>query len=386
MPKTGTTSIQNTLFNNTALLQQNSFRYLTEWGRNHLANFHYLLSPHPVYPRATGNLGKSLVNLKQKNRNSIKKMLNAVNTTECETLIISGEYFHELYLDATIENIKDFIEKYFKSNGIETTLIYLIRNPLTWIISFLQQRLYKNGFMNKEVDFFEARIKQYEGIINLKNNFPDSLQILKFEDACLDGNGLVGYFLKAIGFPEDELININTSRSNDSKCIEIMEFVYHIESVEPLYPYNNYRYLNKNRFVGDLRGLKNIKGVKFDLPYQSKIELWDRLQETLYLLKKNTSIDYSEYKVSSPSFAEQETYNKETIQGFIDAFPKLSIVLQRHFLNFFEKKYIETAQEKFMRLHSFDSIPWKLHNRKNALFNLLLFQTKNIMRRILRKN
>ena len=378
MSKTGSTSIQNALFNNTAALEKNSFRYLSEWGENHLFDFHNLLSPHPVHPRATGTLGKPIANLKQKNKTAIGKMQKVIDTTECETLVFSGEYFHELYLNATIDNIKGFVEKYFQNNGIEATIIYLIRNPLTWMISFLQQRLYKNGFMNKDVDYFEAKIKQYEGIINLKNNFSDSLKILKFEDACSDKDGLVGFFLKAIGLPDEELKNIAISRSNDSKCMEIMEFIYYLESVDPLYPYNNYRRFNKNRFAGDLRALGNINGIKFDLPYQSKMELWKRLKKTLYSLKENTGIDYTDYTISPSS--SQEMYSEETIQGFIAAFPKLSITLQNHFLKFFEKKYMETAQVKFKALHFKDSIPYKIYNSKNISFYLPVFRLKNSLR------
>jgi len=376
MAKAGSSSIQHTLYNNTGILEKNGFRYLTEWGVNHLYILHKLLSPNPVMPIGTGNFGKSPFNVKQKNKKAVNTMLRVMNTTACETLILSGEYFAELYHDTTIENIKKFIGKYFKSEGIETTIVYFVRNPLTWLISSLQQQIFTKGFMSKNGDFFEIRMKQYEGVVNLKKHFSDSLLLFKFEDACLDKDGLSGCFLKAIGFPEDNLNNIKEIRKNESRSMEAMEFINYIEAVEPRYPYMHYRRENPNRSLKDIKSLLDIKGAKFDLPYQSKVEFWSRFSGTIKLLMESTGIDYTDYKISPPLFS-PETYAEESIQSFIDAFPKLNFALQKHFIRFFEKKYMETAQEKFKQLHFKDSIPYTIYNNKNAFFSLLILSIKN---------
>ena len=370
MPKAGSRSIQETLFNNTDILEKSGFRYLTEWGRNHLDTFHYLFSPNPVKPINTSHLGKPLANKKQYTKNAISKMLQVINTSKCETLILSGEYFHELYRDTTIENIKHFVQEYFQNNDIETKIIYIIRNPLTWMVSWLQQRFPHNGYLNKDCDFFETVFVQYEGIINLNENFPDSLKILKFEDACLDNDGFVEHFLKAIDFPIEKLKGLKIYRANESRCMEIMEFTHFIESIEPRYPYKDYRRRNPNRFSGDLNILRHIKGLKFDLSYQSKIELWERMQKLLQKIKESTGIDYTDYKILPQPSSEDEIYSQETIQGFIDSFPKLSFILQKHFLKFFEKKYMETGQEKFKALHFKTSVPWRIFNSKSKIFSL----------------
>ena len=381
MAKTGSSSIQHTLYNNTAALQKDGFRYLTEWETNHLRKFHYLFTKHPANPISTGHLGKPPANIKQINRDSINTMLKVINTTECETLVLSGEYFHDLRLDSTIENISTFIKKYFTNNGIDTTLIYFIRNPLTWIISYLQQTLYRVGFMNKEADYFETGVKKYNGIFNLQRRFSDSLKLLKFEDACIDKDGLVGCFLKTIGFPESDLSNIDVYRTNDSRCMEVMEFLYYVEAIEPRYPHSHYRRVNSNSYFDDFACIKDIRGVKFDLPYQSKVELWDRFQKSVCLLKESTGIDYTGYQIPVLSHNE-ETYSKETIQGFIKAFPQLNFVLQKHFLKFFEMKYMETAQEKFKQLHFKGSIPYTVYNSKNAHTAFLGLRIKNKMQKI----
>jgi len=372
MAKTGSSSIQRTLFNNTAILEKNNIRYLKEWEEDHLRKLHYLLSPCPANPISTGHLGKPPANINEINKKSIDSMLHVMKSTDCETLILSGEYFHDLWLDSTIENIKKFITKHFLDNGIETTIIYFIRNPLTWIVSYLQQTLYRVGFMNKHCDYFETAMKKYAGIINLQKHFSDSLILLKFEDACRDKDGLVGFFLKTIGIPEVELKNVNIYRTNDSRCMEVMEFVYYLESIEPRYPCAHYKCTNSNSYFDDFAPIKDIRGVKFDLPYKSKLEIWNRFMETVQRIKESTGINYTDYQI--PYDIAQEAYSEETIQGFIEAFPKLNIVVQKHFLGFFEKKYMETAQARFKQLHFRCSIPRTLYNRRNVFIGQLGFR------------
>jgi len=382
MAKTGSSSIQSTLFNNLPLLEKNGFRYLHEWELNHFFTFKCLFSPHPVSPTGTGDLGRSPVKMKQRNKKAIDIMMQVIEKSECETLILSGEYSSELWLDSTIENIKNFIHKYFLSKNIEVTIICFVRNPLTWLVSWMQQRLKKDGFVNKSSDFFENEIKQYEGIINLFKHFSAILVLLKFEDACLDKDGLIGCFFKTIGFPEMELPFLTLYKINESRCMEAMEFIYYVESIEPRHPYHNYRRGNPNRGHNDLAPLEHIKGAKFDLPYQSKVEFWERFQETVKTLSENTGVDYSQYIIPTPRI--QETYSEDTIQGLIEIFPKLNFSLQTLFLKFFEKKYMETAQIKFKKLHFKDSLPYTIYHSKNASLQFLKLRMKIKLARIKR--
>jgi len=384
MPKTGSSSIQHTLFNNSAVLEKNGFKYLTEWGLNHLDIFHNLFSPYPfknnwtVSTKGLEDFGKPISEKKRQQKTSyfIEKMQNAIKTSNCETLILSGEFFRNLWLDSTLGNIKDFVTKYFHSNGIETTFIFLTRNPLAWIISFFNGGFFKTGYIYNEIDYVETRIKQYESIINFQNHFSDSTKLFKFEDAIVDKDGLVGYFLKVLNFPQEELENIKTYRVNEAKCLEVMEFNFFIETIEPRFLYGNYRRKNPYRYDTDLKCLRDIKGIKFDFSCQSKVELWERLQKTVHLFKENTNIDYTCYKIPPPA-PEQETYSEETIQGFIAAFPKLSYVLQKHFLKFFEKKYTETAQLKFRQLYLKDNISQKMFKSKSAFISLVGLRISN---------
>ena len=359
--KAGSTSIQRTLFTNSVILERNGFRYLTEWGESHIRFFENLFSPDPVRP--LNNYYGPLMT-EEERQDCIKTitdtMLQVVNTTNCETLVLSGEYWGGLVRDSIIANVKEFIKNYFISRGVEVTIFYLVRNPLTWIISAEQQALF-GGFYSTYDDFYKDQMDTYyKAVYNLQKHFSDSLILLKFEDAVNDKDGLVGCFLKTIGFPQEEIHNMNILKVNESHCMEAVEFINYIEDIESFLPFGNEEFVNPNRYLFDLNPLYGIKGAKFDLPYRSKLELWDRFGEIVRLLKINTGIDYTDYKIPLPT--EQETYSEKTILGFIEAFPKLSPILQKHFLRFFEKKYAETGHVKFRRLYFQNSVPRLLYN------------------------
>jgi len=50
-----------------------------------------------------------------------------------------------------------------------------------------------------------------------------------------------------------------------------------------------------------------------------------------------------------------ETYSEDTLRGFVEAFHKFSPALKKLFLEFFEQKYLETAQVKYKQLCFQDS-------------------------------
>ena len=345
--KAGSTSIQRALFTNSAILEKNGFRYLTEWGEKHVGILHSFFTPFPIDIMDKVWRG---IQTEEERQNLVKSktdvMLEVINATTCETMIISGEFWRQLWIDSTNINISEFLRKYFQDKGIEVTIIFLVRNPLTFMISLYQQAL-SSGSHRRFTGPFEEGMRSLNGIINLKKYFADSLLLLKFEDAVADKDGLVGCFLKAIGFPYEKIQDLNVEKMNEAACMEAMELIKYIEDKEPLLLSKDGP-INPNRRIHELLPLKNVKGVKFDLSYRDKKELWERLRETVQSFKENLGIDYTDYKVPTPSG--QKTYRKETIQGFVEVFPKLSPVLQKLFLQFFEKKYTETAQEKFKML------------------------------------
>ena len=377
MSKAGSSSIQHTLFYNAPILKENGFRYLSEWGLTHHGKLRHLFSPDPV-KHVDSTWGKSISKRKHQNDNKklVDKMLKIINSSDCETLIISGECFLLFFSDISIQNLKTFMQDYFVSKNIAVSIVLMVRNPFLWTISILQQQIFRCTY-TRNVDFFENGTIAYGAINNLQKAFPDSIMLIKFEDACLDENGPVASFLKTIDFPADEIKNLDIKKVNESRCIETVEFANYIESIEPRSYKFNFDSLNPKRTILDLKPIRHIKGVKYDLPYHGKLELWNRLQETLHSFKESTNIDYTNYKIPFP--VKHETYSEQTIQEFVEAFPKLSPVIQKLFLKFFEKKYAKTAQEKFKQLYFKDSIPWRIYNNNSIFRSISYYRFRNTL-------
>jgi cell division protein FtsB len=282
---------------------------------------------------------------------------------------LSGEYSFSLRDESVTTNIKSFLGKYFQS--VDVKIVLLVRNPLAWMISVYQQNLSGGQWprnMRSYDRYDDLKSNYFDSINNSLKAFGDSLVLLKFEDTVKDEDGLVGCFLKTTGFPEDEIKKLNITRENESRSLEAMELISFIDGKEPYIPSGYGGPNNPRRSPWDTAPLCAVKGAKFDFAYKDKLALWERLKEPVRLLKENTGIDYTGYKVEEQP--EPETYTEETINGFIEAFPKLSPVLQKLFLEFFEKKYAETAQKKFKKLYFQGTIPNKIYELSQAVQNL----------------
>jgi len=352
MPKAGCTSIQYTLFSNSAFLEKNGFRYLNEWGRTHSKIFRLLFSQSRTCTHNAPGKLKILYNLLE----------GILASSKFETLVFSGQFTRFFSSNIVIDSYKNFLKYYFSDNNIDITIVIFVRNPLLYFISALQENISNHQFDTMN-ELFETAIKQYEGIFNLHKHFQDFVKIVKFEDACLDEDGLLGYFLKTINFPKKDLKSINIHRVNESRCVEAIELFDYIEKMASSTGINTKKSILLEK-RNDLKILKTIRGVKFDLDYQTKIEFWERLQETVHSLE-TIGIDYTGYKIPTTSI--QETYSEQTIEGFIAVFPKLNVMNQKLFLSFFEMKYHQTLQEKFKRLYFQNSVPWKIYNSKTSL-------------------
>jgi hypothetical protein len=295
-------------------------------------------------------------------------MLKVMDTTGCETLLLSGEYSFPLRHESVITNVQSFLKKYFQD--IDVKIVFLVRNPLTWMVSAYQQDL-SFGWWPKNIwhyDRYDDLKSGYFGSIdNMVKAFGDSLVLLKFEDAVKDRDGLVGCFLKVASFPADEIKKLDITRENESRSLEAMELISFIDAKEPYLPFGYDGPNNPKRTPWDVKSLW-VKGARFDFAYKDKLVLWEKLEESVRLLKENTGIDYTDYKIEKRPGP--ETYTGETIAGFIEAFPKLSPVLQKLFLEFFEKKYAETAQEKFKKLYFKDAIPNRIYELSQEVQNL----------------
>jgi hypothetical protein len=372
--KTGSKSLQKSLFHNSEVLERNGFRYLREWGACHENVIIGLLGEWECFRFfIDGRFGRYSREESIRIRNDyIEKMLEVISNTPCETLIISAESMLSF-----ANNLSKFITEYLKK--MEIKIIAYIRNPLTHPISLYQQYMtnpwdYLYNIFKDARQLFDYRIPT--SFYNLTNYH---LSFFKFEDAIQDEDGLAGHFLKTIGLPGQEVKNINVFRSNESRSCEAIEFLSFAEERVPTFILDNSGCSKNNPIIKDTRPLKKIRGPKFDLSYQNKVELWEQMQDTVIKIRDTIGIDYTDYTV--PQSPDIITYSPETIEDFLEAFPKINLTLQKLFLEFFRKKHYETGLDKFRKLYEDGSMPQKMYQLglqvEDLQEKLTVLQTEN---------
>jgi hypothetical protein len=370
--KTGSSSIQESLFHNSEVLERNGFRYLKEWGVNHVEimdgilgeGFRAVIDGRFVFHSREESI--RIIN------DYIEKMLDVISNTPCETLIISAESMLNY-----VNNLPKFIIEYL--NKMEIKIIVYIRNPLTYSISLHQQYMalpwtHLHNVLRASNDWFNGIIP--ESVRSLANYH---LSFFKFEDAIQDEDGLVGHFFSTIGLPRQEVKNINVFRANESRSCEVVEFLSFAEERVPTFILDNSGCSKSNPVIKKTFPLWKIRGPKFDIPYQNKVELWEQMQDTVIKIRDTIGIDYTDYTI--PQSPDIITYSPETIEDFLEAFPKINLTLQKLFLEFFRKKHYGTGLDKFKKLYEDGSMPQKMYQLglqvEDLQEKLTVLQTEN---------
>ncbi len=255
LPKTASTTIQNSLAENRLILNERGYYIPHKWSKYKaflpLNNISYQICDHPRYKPEMGGIDdivQELLNIHDKN------------------IILSAEHFSSLNI-AGIRKLKEFFERF----GDIVIVAYIRRQDL-WLKSWWSQ-LVKNGYMEKEFEeFADLVINDLPPISpgGNRNQFqrnirPDYQTILEpFETVfgtdqirlrILERNQLKGNvfqdFLETINLRSlDDLVFINVANITPSeKTLEVMRYLVSIVGLETLGP--------KKKLVG--RIMKNIK-------------------------------------------------------------------------------------------------------------------------------
>jgi len=350
--KTGTSSIQDTLYHNCELLKDAGFLYIKDWNRNQSMAIKNIVAENPYdHPLSILNQINTPEKLSAYNNYNIEKMLLAMNNSQCHTLIISAEIMFHLS-EKELLKLKSFFVHTL--GDISFKVIIFTRNHIAYAPSMIQEFTIRenpnmldaiNGFTIKYKDIHKSITRVFDNII-----------FIEFEEASR--KGLVKYFLNLLNVPDSFLPGINIFRSNEARCGEVIELITYINDQEPQY-FKSELKKNKNREIGDVNPLFPIKGTKFDIPYELKMEFLAATKNDALYLKELTGIDYTNNVIEPYTYT--LAYTRETIDGFINAFPKLSYDIQSIFLDFFKNKYRDTGNEAFKRLFDEDSTPYKMH-------------------------
>lgn len=215
--KTGTTSIQETLYYNNHLLEKKGFFYPKCWPANHSFPLYSSFCDKPekyrqnIYakadPKKIIDTNKSyLFNLKQEYQEHFS-----------DHLIISGEDISNL-TQKNINALKRYLEMITHDSNTFQILIYL-RDPVTLAISLVQEWI-KGGFnfnqsllnTKKEIHgLYQNKISKFQNVFGREN-----VHIYTYESTLSETNGPVVHFLKTLGFTNTAIDQFHFITSNPS--------------------------------------------------------------------------------------------------------------------------------------------------------------------------
>lgn len=327
MHKTGTTSIQNTLFNtfNNKLLEKKDYLYPLSWHNNHSVPIFSAFCEYPENYHINIKKGYSIAEITDINKRYLESLRMEIAKRELSKLIISGEDISVL----SIDNL-NALKKYLKSistNDVSIKVVVYVRDPVSWSASVIQQRI-KGGttFQNSLLDL-RAYLKNY--FFNIVNKFiqvfgKESINIYAFEEVVKHKYGSVGYFLSTLGFDNREISQFKIIKANESISFIAADILSFINEKIPVIEDGK---LNAKRTPNDFSYFSVIKGPKFDLPNTIKKELFQFCQDDIKWLKENFGIDY--LKLPQESQINHE-FTEEITEGIKKVYynDQLSILLK----------------------------------------------------------
>lgn len=280
--KTGTSSIQHTLYKNRKFLIKQGFLYPSCWGANHSIPVYSIFCDNPVkYPMNIKD-GLSHDEIKEKNNMYLDEFKKEVIKSTCKKIIISGEDISMLTID-NLNKLRLFLLPITENIKV----ILYVRHPVNWAVSAIQQKL-KGGFtytqsfsqVSRNVGKMKDNINKFINVFSEKQ-----LEVYEFEDAAKQG--LIKHFLNSIGCTHID--EINTFTQNVSMSLIGADILNYINEKAPMIING---VLNKKRLKQDFKSILNIRGPKFDIPLNDKNEIVQKSLDNIKWFKEKWGIEY----------------------------------------------------------------------------------------------
>ncbi|KGR90093.1 hypothetical protein CD30_13600 [Ureibacillus massiliensis 4400831 = CIP 108448 = CCUG 49529] len=340
-PKTGTTSIQNTLYASRLSFMDYGLYYPKFLPHDHIYGFTSLFKDDPenlIFFRQK-DLKSDQMNEKQTlyKNNWIKEF----ETFQGHCFIISAEKLSELTIDE-VRKVKNFVEQYFE----EIEIIVYVR-PFNALIPSAIQESIKGGFVSSSFEdlfrlcmndknhwiFYSNSIKSWINIFGR-----ESVTVRPFNKKAFKNNDLIDDFLETIGYGEVDTRKIKKFTGNES----IGKY-----SVTLLSKLNQRFPMLKNGELNKERGLVNswVPTYIFSSVHDEKFTL-----DIKYTISDaellNKEIDYiNEYLPQNHRFDYVKSSNELTV------FPKIEEIPINFYVDLLNEYHKEI--EKYLKVDEF---------------------------------
>ena len=345
--KTGTTSIQNTLFfkKNSKLLEDHGYLYPKHWPANHSIPIFSIFCDFPEKYHINIKKEYSINEIKKVNEVYLESLEKEIKKTKYSKLIISGEDISKLSFES-LSNLRNYFLSTFGSQ-IKFNIVIYVRNPISRSVSAIQENV-KLGVtqqsamkivLNQQKHYFQKRIKKFTQV------FEGSLvKVYSFEESIKHELGPVGHFLSLLNIKNDEISKFHYIRSNESMSLIGVKFLSYVNMKIPPIIDNK---LQENRTVKDMNSILNIRGPKYDLPYTDKKAIFENSQDDVNWLRNNFGINYSLLKPSKNQKSFELT--EEIIYDLKNTFKNLSYSLQPLLKEFLQQYCDDIKNEKIKK-------------------------------------
>jgi hypothetical protein len=275
--KTGSTSIQATLFRNRAKLLAHGINYFAI-GQNHSETLHPLFSGHPLGYRLNRLYGiDTQKKADRKNAATRKTLHRELEANKSERFIISGEDLVTLSMDG-ITRMRDELAPFAKAFRV----IVYVRDPFAYINSAFQERL-RNGENFEQIAAAPlgpgyVRIGQYNRVFGR-----DNVDIRLFEPERFPDGDLMADFLGAIGVDTAVGRELEVVRANEALSAEA---AYLLNEIQRNYPGDRAGHPNPKRAGNIVQLLRGVPGEPFRCPPETFAAIAPLIERQLGWLRK----------------------------------------------------------------------------------------------------
>ena len=321
-PKTATSSIQRTLFSNTKLLSDQGILYFNGWVPNNGVLMHGYFcedSTDLLFFRQRANTQEQI---HEQCAYYIDLLDKRIRSTKAHTLVLSGEAMFWFQKDSILRMKSYFEDKY----GIRDFSVDLfVRNPVSYWTSDCQQIIKDETYTLEDVmkrsDFtvFRPVIERYTQVFEAYG-----MNVYSFESACMHPYGPVGFFLAAVGFPEDKLDQIDYKNRNSSSSAIAMDILSYIHSERPYFVNGN---VSAGRSMRDQMPFYELSGSKFKLALPLQQKIYDLSRGDAKYLLDQFKIDYT----VPPDLSDhtRNMYDKRFVLEIMDCYEMLTPVMKK---------------------------------------------------------
>ncbi len=247
MPKTGSTSIQRTLYKN---LNDPAFFYAGLGNKNHgklIASL--FLEKGKLYP-AYRKEGYTSEDIEKVNKKTKKRLTESINSSIADTMIISGEGLAAALSFEELINMRDFLHKYFHN----ITIVAYVRPPGAFASSHLQQKV-KGGLYDFDLKgvypYYRKKLEKYDFIFGKEN-----VHIWKFDPKVFFGGDVVLDFCHRLNIKMDPDC---VERENESITKEALSLLYIYRKFGPGYGTGRKSRHENAKLIQKLRGIGHTK-------------------------------------------------------------------------------------------------------------------------------